>query len=187
MIITDTTIVGYAVINGSWSIQMGLFIGSLVNLLMFKKDDLIIAPSPLIIHGNLLDIVQRCRVELVFVHAFLVISNFIMHAPRFTQQVLKYVMTFLGMLMYTYEILSLGLNNYLTPSPDDPSLNVATSAVVTWFRVEIFAWVGILFSNILFMAFRTQIKPTLDSTIYVDEKKKLPTKSTRVNIGALYS
>lgn len=91
------------------------------------------------------------------------------------------------MLMYTYEILSLGLNNYLTPSPDDPSLNVATSAVVTWFRVEIFAWVGILFSNILFMAFRTQIKPTLDSTIYVDEKKKLPTIDTIVAFNEVAS
>jgi hypothetical protein len=51
---------------------------------MFKKEALIIAPSDLIIDGNLLDIVQQCRVELVAVHAFLVVSNFIMHAPRFT-------------------------------------------------------------------------------------------------------
>jgi hypothetical protein len=96
-------------------------------------------------------------------------------------------MTFLGMLMYTYEILSLGLNNYLTPSPDDPSLNVATAAVITWFRVEIFAWVGILLSNILFMLFRTQIKPSLDATIYVDEKKKLPTIDTIVAFNEVAS
>ena len=34
MIVTDTTLVGYTMINGTWGLQMALFIASLFNYLI---------------------------------------------------------------------------------------------------------------------------------------------------------
>jgi hypothetical protein len=61
MIITDTTLVGYSVINGTWSIQLGLLVGSLVNLTMFPNSMLKIPQNPLF-HRDLQDIMGKMRI-----------------------------------------------------------------------------------------------------------------------------
>lgn len=38
MIVTDTTLSGYTVINGSWGLQMGLLVGALYNYFMYPSD-----------------------------------------------------------------------------------------------------------------------------------------------------
>ncbi len=38
MIVTDTTLSGYTVINGSWGLQMGLLVGSLYNYYIYSSD-----------------------------------------------------------------------------------------------------------------------------------------------------
>jgi len=38
MIVTDSSINGYTVINGSWGLQMGLLVGSLYNYFMYPSD-----------------------------------------------------------------------------------------------------------------------------------------------------
>jgi hypothetical protein len=40
MIITEVTLVGYSVINGTWSIQLGLFVGALLSIIMFPSSEL---------------------------------------------------------------------------------------------------------------------------------------------------
>jgi len=38
MIITDSTLTGFTVINGSWGLQLGLFVGSLYNYFLYPSD-----------------------------------------------------------------------------------------------------------------------------------------------------
>ena len=41
------------------------------------------------------------------------------------------------MLLYVYLVIGVAYVNYYTPTPDE-SPNIATGAVVTWFRVEMY-------------------------------------------------
>lgn len=82
------------------------------------------------------------------------------------------------MMIYIYAIINVAKCNYLTPAPDDSISNLATSCIVTWFRIELCVWFGIIFSNIIYMLFRSMIKPKIDHSIYLDENKKLPSIDT---------
>ena len=86
------------------------------------------------------------------------------------------------MLWYIYAILDIALLNYWTPSPNSGEFNTATACVITWDRIELYTWFGIVASNIVFMFLRSLIKPALDPTVYIDEKKKLPSIDTLIAI-----
>lgn len=85
----------------------------------------------------------------------------------------KYLMSFAGMMGYIYAIIGIAKCNFYTPSPRE-SPNLTTGAVVTWFRVELLTWFGIILSNILFLLIRSMVKHKVDYSIYIDEQKKLP-------------
>ena len=123
---------------------------------------------------------------MVFAHAFLMVSCWFNNSDRFKQKLLKYFLTFIGMLWYSFLVLSIGTNNYMT-NPPDKQLNVANAAVITWGRIELYAWFGIVSSNILFMFLRSLMKPALDPTVYIDDKKKIPTIDTIVAIHEIAS
>ena len=83
----------------------------------------------------------------------------------------------------------MALNNYYTSPPNSSEFNTATAAIITWNRIELYAWFGIVASNIVFLIFRSLIKPALDPTIYIDETKKLPhidTISANYEIASLF-
>jgi len=90
---------------------------------------------------------------------------------------MKYLLSFTGMFLYVYLVISVCYENYVTP-PISQSPNLATGAVVTWFKIEIQAWVGILLSNITFMALRFFLKNKVDYSEFLDEAKKLPSIDT---------
>ena len=77
------------------------------------------------------------------------------------------------MLWYIYAILDIALLNYWTPSPNSGEFNTATACVITWDRIELYTWFGIVASNIVFMFLRSLMKPALDPTVYIDERKKI--------------
>jgi len=81
------------------------------------------------------------------------------------------------MLIYVYLVISVSYINYMTPTPDD-SPNIATGAVVTWFRIEIATWFGVVLSNMMFMFLRSMFKHKIDHSIYLDDNKKLPSIDT---------
>lgn len=41
MLVTQTSLVGYTLINGTWGIQMALLIASLFNVIVYSNDDVI--------------------------------------------------------------------------------------------------------------------------------------------------
>ena len=92
-------------------------------------------------------------------HAFLMVSCWINTSDRFKNKIAQYFLTILGFLWYLYVILRIGLNNYMTAPPDSGIFNTATACVITWNRIELYAWFGIVASNIVFMFLRSLMKP----------------------------
>ena len=45
MIITDTTLVGYTVINGTWRLQLALMVGAIYNYFIYPGNDDIFPPN----------------------------------------------------------------------------------------------------------------------------------------------
>ena len=171
MIVTDTTLSGYTVINGSWGLQMGLLVGALYNYYMYPSDK---------VYGyleGLTGTIEFDRILICYIHGILILVNILMHSSRLNAPILKYVFSFAGMLLYVYLVICVSYINYQTPTPDD-SPNIATGAVVTWFRVEMCIWFGILASNITFMFLRSIFKHKVDHSIYLDDNKKLPSIDT---------
>ena len=123
---------------------------------------------------------------MVFAHAFLMVSCWFNNSPRFNLKLFKYFITFIGMLWYSFLILSIANNNYFTNAPDRQP-NVANAAIITWGRIELYAWFGIVISNILFMFMRSLKKNELDPTVYVDDNKKIPTIDTIVSMHEVAS
>ena len=157
MIITDTTLVGYATLNGTWSIQLALLIGSITLVIVFPADEISLPPNILLNHPDEVNqLVLNCRRELIALHIILLATNIVTHSERFGSPVMKYLITFAGMLYYSYEILSVGLNNYITGTPSELSASIPNAATITWFRVELAAWLGCFLSNMIFMFIRSQ-------------------------------
>jgi hypothetical protein len=173
MIVTDTTLTGYTVINGSWGLQFGLLVGSTYNYICYPSSEMISYPSK----HNVVKFSEYTRIGICFLHALLMVINIIMHTPRFNAPTLKYILSFSGMLLYVYAIIQIAWINYETPTPDN-SANLATGAIVTWFRIELCTWFGIVFSNTIFMFLRSIFKQKVDHSSYLEETKKLPNIDT---------
>jgi hypothetical protein len=88
-------------------------------------------------------------------------------------------MAFTGMMLYVFVIIQVAWVNYKTPTPDN-SANLATGAIVTWFRIELACWFGIVISNIMFMLLRGLFKHKIDHSTYMDNSKKLPNIDTMI-------
>ena len=173
MIVTDTTLSGYTVINGSWGLQFGLLVGSMYNYFTYPSNEV----YGYLEHDKIVYWVEFTRVLIMCIHGVLIMVNILMHSTRLNAPILKYVFSFAGMLLYVYLVISVAYVNYYTPTPD-ASPNIATGAVVTWFRVEMCIWFGILCSNITFMFLRSIFKHKVDHSIYLDDNKKLPSIDT---------
>ena len=155
MIVTDTTLSGYTVINGSWGLQMGLLVGALYNYYMYPSDK---------VYGyleGLTGTIEFDRILICYIHGILILVNILMHSSRLNAPILKYIFSFAGMLLYVYLVICVSYINYQTPTPDD-SPNIATGAVVTWFRIEIATWFGVVISNMVFMLLRSLFKHKVD-------------------------
>ena len=101
MIVTDTTLTGYTVINGSWGIQFGLLVGATYNYIVYPSSEMIGYESKY----NLVGFSEYIRIGICFLHALLMAINIIMHAPRLNAPTLKYILSFSGMLLYVYAII----------------------------------------------------------------------------------
>ena len=75
----------------------------------------------------------------------------------------------------------------MTPAPNSGEFNTATAAIITWGRIELYVWFGIVVSNIFFMFLRSLMKPALDPTVYIDDKKKIPQIDTIIALHEVAS
>jgi len=104
---------------------------------------------------------------LISTHAILTVVCFIGQNDRIRAQSVKFGLSFAGMLLYIFVIIVVAKVNYYTPSPQKaPTLNSA--AVLTWIRIEMLAWFGIIISNITFLALRYCFKHKIDIDLFID-------------------
>jgi hypothetical protein len=78
MIITDTTLVGYTVINGSWRLQLAMLFGTIYNNFAYPDDNVI----PPYINDkypelDLVNLLNRCRNMLLWTHSILTVVCFV--------------------------------------------------------------------------------------------------------------
>ena len=125
--------------------------GSTYNLAVYSDIDLLKEDPN--IHG----LIHSMRRFLIAMHSFLTISNFIQTSKLVHSLVLKYSLTFLGMMLYIAGIIFVSKCNYYTPMPFKAT-DFDTGAIGTWFRVEIAVWFSIIISNVTFLLLRSCIK-----------------------------
>jgi len=101
MIVTDSTLVGYTMINGTWGLQMALLIASLFNYF--------INPDPEYTAGypdedqNTINILRKFIIPIT--HGALMVMCFITSSDRIPWDGLKQGLNFLSMLLYISMIL----------------------------------------------------------------------------------
>lgn len=108
MIVTDTTLVGFTMINGTWGVQTALLIASLFNYF--------INPAPEIpqdqgitndeYQTELSELYVTRAILIPGVHACLAVICFMQSSDRIPYDGLKQGLSFLGMVLYTGMILT---------------------------------------------------------------------------------
>jgi hypothetical protein len=88
MIVQDTLLVSYQVINGTWSIQLGLLVGSIVSLIISPLDSVQVTQKVVDYHWDLEQEIRKIRITLVFLHTFLMVSCWANSSGRLNNQIL---------------------------------------------------------------------------------------------------
>jgi hypothetical protein len=101
MIVTDSTLVGYTMINGTWGLQMALFIASLFNY--FINPNLEYTNDYADEDKNTINFLRKIIIPCT--HGALMIMCFIVSSERIPWDGLKQGLNFLGMLLYISMIL----------------------------------------------------------------------------------
>ena len=96
MIVTDSTLVGYTMINGTWGLQMALFIASLFNYLI--NPDLEYTAGYPDEDQKTINFLRKFIIPLT--HGALMIMCFIVSSDRIPWDGLKQGLNFAGMLLY---------------------------------------------------------------------------------------
>lgn len=126
----------------------------------------------LVLEPKTLVYVVRVRKELICLHGFLMVSNYLQFSRRIKTEALKQSFVFVGMLVYQFVILQVAENVFYMPKYDTV-VSLDTCAVLMWFHIELVFWAGIIGSNMLFLALRSCTKHKILMDGYIDETEKL--------------
>ena len=118
-------------------------------------------------------------------HGVLVSVNLVGQSNRVKSLNLKYSLTFIAMLSYVFVILMVAQILYELPVTHALVSDYTTIGIVTWMRIELCVWLGIIASNILFMIGRSFGKMYLDASVGVDENNRLSTIDTIVATNSI--
>ena len=113
------------------------------------------------------------RFMLIVLHAFLVVTNYIMYSDKIRADGFKYTSTFIGMMFYQYIILSVAQLIFVLPRPE-LCRNIATASTVLWLRIEMVVWLAIISSNVLFLLLRSCFKVQVEVENFIEETQKIP-------------
>ena len=97
MLVTDSTLVGYTLINGTYRLQLALLVGSLYNVIMFPD---VQDSSILNLTANQISFVKISRYYYIPIsHALLVVSNWIQEAKNLRLNRAKQIFSFASTLL----------------------------------------------------------------------------------------
>ena len=166
MIVTDSTLNGYTVVNGSWGLQLALLIGTIYLNVIFR--DPTFSDEP--ISDSTLAHLNFARNYLLFMHALLTVVAWIAHNHSITNELLKSSLNFLGMFLYIYGVLQVSITSLEFPAERFVT-NVNGLAIIIWFRIEFYMFTYILVSNGIFLTIRGCTKHKVIFDILRDEQK----------------
>ena len=131
MIVTDSTLVGYTMINGTWGLQMALFIASLFNFFINPYPEFTPEYSPE--DQQTINFLRQYIIPCT--HGALMIMCFITNSERIPWEGLKQGLNFLGMLLYIEMILQCSLAMVLFKTPIATESLKLRSAFL-WLEIE---------------------------------------------------
>ena len=185
MLVTQTTLVGYTIINGTWSIQLALLVASIYNYVMFpevfdspyfkfRKEQL----SP----EEIQSLNSLRKYDLPIIHGLLFILNSVVSASRLNLDCGKQIFAFIGMVFMV--VLIFDVTSILYVFPETHAIKFAPQDVIgcfVWIELEWMIFLAVILSNIFFIFIRTMIthKIQLDQ---VPVRKQLPDVDTIVAI-----
>mgnify|MGYP000436040317 CR=1 FL=1 len=98
---------------------------------------------------------QRIRLRLPIVHFVLMAFNSFTGNPRFTQEGIKQLCSFIGLILTIFLIINVSEVMILFPRSDLVWFDINMSGSYIWLEVEWMVFLGTLFSNALFIGLRT--------------------------------
>lgn len=161
----DTTLVGFTMINGTWGLQLALLVASLFNYFINPAPDPPRDPAISIEEYDLeINTLNFTRMIVIPAsHALLTIFCFISSSDRIPWEGLKQGLAFLGMVIYTVMILqaSSAMIYYHYPLQPGQVDTQQMKASYLWLIIEQLVFVGLIVSNMTFLAIRSCVRHKL--------------------------
>jgi hypothetical protein len=134
MFVTQSSLVGYTLVNGTASIQFALLLAAIYNVAVY----------PDLIHSSYFDglthLEKKKFEEVRFfwipgTHATMAIINFIVQSKSLDMDGIKSLGSFLGMILYTTMLLQTTKLMFYFPQPIDWKRDRSVSATYLWFEI----------------------------------------------------
>lgn len=183
MLVTQTTLVGYTIINGTWSIQFALLIASIFNYQIFPDVfDLHYFSDANLTQSQIDRFNNTRRFGLPMIHGALTIINFVTNNPRINLDCGKQFFSFGGMLIMILLIQEITNIMYVFPQPID-WIHAPYQAVgcYIWLELEWMIFSATLISNVVFIMVRSCVRHKIQLD-QVPERKQLPNVDTIIAI-----
>ena len=182
---TQTTLVGYTIINGTWSIQLALLVASVYNYVMFPEvfDSTWFKFRREQLTADEIQSLNNLRkFDLPIIHGLLFVLNSVVSSSRLNLDCGKQFFAFIGMVLMV--VLIFDVTSLLYVFPETNAIKFAPENVIgcfIWIELEWMIFLAVILSNIFFILIRTMIthKIQLDQ---VPVRKQLPDVDTIVAI-----
>lgn len=160
MIVIQTSLTGYLLMNGTWGVQMALLVASLFNVIIFPNDALIselaIYPESTIYPQNGDSIIRTRTYIIPGIHALMMITTAIAGNQRLNWDGLKQASNSLGLFLNIYLILEVTNVMLQYPTMDKVTWHdTIIAASYLWYEVELGIFVCNIASNALFLLVRS--------------------------------
>lgn len=176
MIITESMLVGYTVINGTWQLQLALLASSLYVVFAYPDVD----------WGNSYNhvYIPYTGINLIILHIYMSFVTIFQQFAKADLIGITMSLNFIGILATTLVLLiAANTLNYLPWIKDCP--NIDTAAFVKWLQIELFFNVSLVVSNIVFLFCRSLFKHKIRIEKSIDNRKKIPQIDTLVALKSI--
>lgn len=180
MLVVQSTLVGYTLINGTFSIQMALLIASIYNVAYYG--DIVSHPYFNDLTQEQKDFMTRVRsFSIPFTHFCMMLINLLTSSTRISLDGVKAASAFIGMIMYVNLLLLITEAMFLFGLQINWTVDPSVAGVYLFFEVEWTVFLGTIVSNMIFLLFRTFIRHKIQLD-RIPERKQLPNVDTIISI-----
>lgn len=181
MLVTESTLVGFTILNGTYSMQLALLAGSLYNLWKYP----IIRNTPMQLTPSEQQLFYHSRYYYIpIAHLLLFASNLIQQYKPAKRKKVNQIFSFAStILMVLQNLLISRLMGYF-PVGYEITDNEVLTAVYVWLQIEWVTFVAIIVSNVCFLLLRSCFHHKI-RVEDVPERMQLPGIDTIVAIQSI--